>query len=330
MKTISSILNEQDACLDTIKKVAIIDSNSGSGFEFGCACELFLKKPEYLDQWYQGKVFGKSDLYDNNSNINLAKLTSVLLKFDMLILTDARVLNSVNSAVLLTALSLYHQAGGRLVAFGGGILVLAQAGLLDNKPVPANSFDQAFRDAYPNLSFLENSSFCFQDNIYVAGYGFNSLELGLFLIGEDWGSECVKSFVNQLNLAPSLVQDIELRLRNHDCQCEKQMAVGSSRIRAAMDWAQLNLGIVENVDQLAEKAFLSRRSFDRQFRAAMGLSAKDWLTDRRLSLAKEYLHQSELSIEEIATLTGFGNSNNFRNNFIKAVGSSPSAFRRGD
>lgn len=103
-----------------------------------------------------------------------------------------------------------------------------------------------------------------------------------------------------------------------------------ARISLAVEWAKSNLNQIHTIDQMAEHAYLSRRSFDRQFRAFMGLSAKDWLTQRRLHLAKEYLSQSKLSIGQIANLTGFGNSNNFRNNFVKLVGLSPSSFRRGD
>ena len=101
-----------------------------------------------------------------------------------------------------------------------------------------------------------------------------------------------------------------------------------ARISLAVEWAKSNLKKVQTIDQMAEQAFLSRRSFDRQFRAFMGLSAKDWLTKHRLTLAKAYLADSELSINQIASLTGFGNSNNFRNNFVKLMGLSPSSFRR--
>lgn len=103
-----------------------------------------------------------------------------------------------------------------------------------------------------------------------------------------------------------------------------------ARISLAVEWAKSNLSKIHTIDQMAEHAYLSRRSFDRQFRAFMGLSAKDWLTQHRLKLAKQYLSQSKLSISQIANLTGFGNSNNFRNNFVKLMGLSPSSFRRGD
>lgn len=101
-----------------------------------------------------------------------------------------------------------------------------------------------------------------------------------------------------------------------------------ARIALAIEWAKANLQDVHSIDQMAEHAYLSRRSFDRQFRASMGSSAKYWLTQHRLSLAKKYLSQSDLSINQIAYLIGFGNSNNFRNNFTKFVGLPPSSFRR--
>lgn len=336
MKTAQLINNWGDACglltkddrlienKESIIKVGILDCNNGVGFEFGCVTELFIKQPFEFDCWYQGHIVDTAIF----KLPNVARISAALLEFDMLIITDVRWLNQPYHDALLKSLRIYNQAGGRLVSFGSGMFVLAQAGLLNGRTVPGDPNDMELLREYPKIEFSDQIPHSFGPHVYCAGYGFKSLELGLYLIGKDWGLDCARALISQLNLAPSIIHDIELRLNNQNCESEKSNHVSSSRLRAAMDWAQLNLEVVENVDQLAEKAFLSRRSFDRQFRAAMGLSAKDWLTDCRLSLAKEYLNQSELSIEEIATLTGFGNSNNFRNNFVKALGRSPSAFRR--
>ena len=80
-------------------------------------------------------------------------------------------------------------------------------------------------------------------------------------------------------------------------------------------------------DQLAYRACMSRRSFDRQFRAVFDQSPKEWLTQKRLNLAIRYLEDSKLCIEEIADASGFGSAVNFRNNFRASLGISPTEYR---
>jgi AraC family transcriptional activator FtrA len=72
---------------------------------------------------------------------------------------------------------------------------------------------------------------------------------------------------------------------------------------------------------------MSRRSFDRHFRAALGMSPKAWLTRQRLQLAQKYLESGAIHMDRIAAQTGFGNALNMRNSFRQLLGISPSQYR---
>jgi AraC family transcriptional activator FtrA len=145
--------------------------------------------------------------------------------------------------------------------------------------------------------------------------------LGLYLIGKDWGITYVEQIEQKLRLAPGFTATILTKLNTHAFNT-------SAKIKTVLAWANEHLEAIDNIGQLAGQACLSRRSFDRQFRASEGMSPKDWLTRRRLLRAKEYLRGSELSIAEIAVATGFGTCNSFRVNFQKLTGHCPTAYRR--
>jgi transcriptional regulator GlxA family with amidase domain len=49
---------------------------------------------------------------------------------------------------------------------------------------------------------------------------------------------------------------------------------------------------------------------------------------QRMLSARRLLEESDLSIEQIAAVTGFGSSANFRAVFRREVGTTPSAYRR--
>ena len=94
-----------------------------------------------------------------------------------------------------------------------------------------------------------------------------------------------------------------------------------------MDWVRNNLDKPISIQNMADHACLSRRSFDRKFRLIINMSPKNWLTRQRLYLAREYLESSQLSIEIIAEKAGFGTAMNMRHHFSKVLGISPQRYR---
>jgi AraC family transcriptional activator FtrA len=102
----------------------------------------------------------------------------------------------------------------------------------------------------------------------------------------------------------------------------------SNLLSSSLQWAKENLQQALTVNQMAEHAFLSRRSFDRHFRNSLGISPKEWLTRQRIDLAREYLENSSVSIDRIAEDSGFGSAMNLRHHFRQLLGVSPSHYRR--
>lgn len=66
----------------------------------------------------------------------------------------------------------------------------------------------------------------------------------------------------------------------------------------------------------------------REFSSAFGEPPMQYLKNIRIMKAKEMLVQSHLNIQEISSLVGYDNVNNFINNFRKQTGTTPGAFRR--
>ncbi|WP_151734609.1 helix-turn-helix domain-containing protein [Paenibacillus tengchongensis] len=90
--------------------------------------------------------------------------------------------------------------------------------------------------------------------------------------------------------------------------------------------------IVRNYDQplpireLAEMAGLSPNYFGELFKKNYGLSPLDYLTEVRLSKAKQYLQESGYLLREIAHKVGYSDEFYFSRKFKKAFGIPPSAF----
>ncbi len=82
------------------------------------------------------------------------------------------------------------------------------------------------------------------------------------------------------------------------------------------------------VEGLAERAFLSRSHFCRQFKKVTGFSPLEYIHSVRLRVAENLLENSDLSITEIALRSGFSGSNYFGDLFRRYRGMSPRTWRQ--
>ncbi len=81
------------------------------------------------------------------------------------------------------------------------------------------------------------------------------------------------------------------------------------------------------LEQLADMAHMSRRSYQRIFRKIMGDSPINYLLGLRLSRAKELLKNKEINITQVAFRSGFQDSNYFSRKFRNIYGISPRHYR---
>jgi transcriptional regulator GlxA family with amidase domain len=93
-------------------------------------------------------------------------------------------------------------------------------------------------------------------------------------------------------------------------------------------WMVSHLDECTSIDDLAHRAYMSRRQFTRQFRAEVGASPWQWLIGQRLVQARHLLEETDEQIEAISRRCGFPTALAFRTAFKQSVGTSPSDYRR--
>ncbi|SEL79872.1 AraC-type DNA-binding protein [Sphingomonas palmae] len=79
---------------------------------------------------------------------------------------------------------------------------------------------------------------------------------------------------------------------------------------------------------LAQEAGLSVSAFSRAFRGAIGLTAGDWLIERRITAAERMLIETDLPLTEVARSVGIRAASHFSQTFLARRGMPPSEFRR--
>lgn len=78
---------------------------------------------------------------------------------------------------------------------------------------------------------------------------------------------------------------------------------------------------------VARSVRMSYFHFSRAFKQSMGMTATNYIAERRIERAKKMLEETELPISEIALRSGFSSQSHFTTAFRRLAGATPKAFR---
>lgn len=101
----------------------------------------------------------------------------------------------------------------------------------------------------------------------------------------------------------------------------------SERIKATVAWLNENYGSRVSISDMAERTLMSERNFLRRFRAEMGHTPHEYLSQIRLESARQLLVTTALPVDKIARHCGLFNGDHLRKHFLKRFGMSPAEYR---
>jgi AraC-like DNA-binding protein len=107
-------------------------------------------------------------------------------------------------------------------------------------------------------------------------------------------------------------------------------AAADPRLCAALQAMHENAAHPWTVPELAEISGLSRAAFARVFREALGRAPMQYLTEWRMTLARDHLRADDLSLAQIADAVGYGSPFAFAAAFRRHHGSPPGTWRQGE
>jgi AraC family transcriptional regulator, arabinose operon regulatory protein len=91
---------------------------------------------------------------------------------------------------------------------------------------------------------------------------------------------------------------------------------------------QLEPGKRWTVDELAQRAHLSRAQFVRRFRAIAGLAPARFMIQARLERARQLIQETNMTLVQIADALGYEDVSFFSRQYKRYTGSAPSTLRR--
>ena len=98
-------------------------------------------------------------------------------------------------------------------------------------------------------------------------------------------------------------------------------------IRTAQEYIEANFNSRLTVDDLARRAHLGRRNFERRFKKATANTVLEYIQRVRVEAAKMTLESTLESVEEVMFQVGYADPKAFRTVFKKFTGLSPIQYR---
>jgi transcriptional regulator GlxA family with amidase domain len=211
----------------------------------------------------------------------------------------------------------------RVMSICTGAFVLAAAGLLDHRPATTHwAFADEFRRRHPRVRLDPNVLFVDDGDVLTSAGVAAGIDLCLHVVRRDHGSEVANRVARQCVVPPwrdgGQSQFIERPLP----------PPGDSTTAATRAWALDRLDQPLTLDQLAQHARMSVRTFTRRFRDETGLSPGRWLALQRVEHARRLLETTDLPIDRVAAQSGLGTAASLRQRLRATVGVSPGAYRR--
>ncbi len=106
-------------------------------------------------------------------------------------------------------------------------------------------------------------------------------------------------------------------------------ALSDPSIRRALDLIHQDAATEWTLDTLAQQVGMSRSSFSERFHDIVGISPMRYWTKWRMSVAKQWLRDGHCTVDEVASLLGYGSRAAFSRAFKSITGDSPGRVRKG-
>lgn len=223
----------------------------------------------------------------------------------------------------LDALRRAHEEGARIVGLCTGAFVLAAAGLLDGRPATTHwMYAPTLAKRYPSVHVDPRELFVDDGDVLTSAGTAAGIDLCLHIVRTDHGNEAAGALARRLVVPPRRAGGQERYL---DRSLPEE--IGADPLAEVVAWALEHLHEQFDVETLAARAYMSRRTFDRRFRSLTGSAPLQWLITQRVLQAQRLLETSDYSVDEVAGRCGFRSPVALRGHFRRQLGSSPAAYR---
>lgn len=236
-------------------------------------------------------------------------------------------------ARLMAWLQRASRSGARIASICSGSLVLAAAGLLDERTATTHwSRSRQFASDFPAVRLQPERIYVREParrsrtrawpELWTSAGMTAGIDLCLALLAHDHGEELAREAARQLV--------VERRRPGGQSQFSPLLDLQrpEGRFGPLLEHVRLHLQHDHRVEALAARACMSPRHFARSFRAETGVTPAHAVERLRVDAARAALEGGAPSAQRVAADCGFGSTERMRRSFQRLLGRPPAAFRK--
>jgi len=275
-------------------------------------------------RWSMVSIDGKSVMASNGMVVEVDQSLDDPLSCDVLFVCAGYRTEVPRQSHMLGKLRERARKGGAVGALSIGSHILGQAGLLNGYDCTIHWENRAsFQDAFPKVNCTGHVFEVDRDRYTSAG-GTTSIDLMLFLIDEDFGSQTANEVANQFQ---------HERIRTHEDRQrvgpERDLGGKSEKLQRAVELMAEHLEEPLTALEVARRVGLSLRQVERLFLRHLNSTPGRYYMSVRLERARELLRHTNAPILDVALSTGFTSHSYFAQSYRHHFRCSPSEERRG-
>ncbi len=244
---------------------------------------------------------------------------------DLIIISSATYIDKIleKNPELVPWLRRLYRQGTHIASICTGVFLLAETRLLDGKSATLHwGFADMFKKRYPNVQLNSDQMVIDNGRLYCSAGVSAGMDLALYLVEKFCGRKAAlasaKTMILDMNRSSQSPYDCFFTGRNHD----------DTLIAKACDWIIKNQTQGLDYNRLSATLGLGRRSFERRFKLALGLTPLGYQQQLRVGHAKRLLEEGHLSFSEITYKVGYEDISFFRKIFIRVTGLRPKEYQQ--
>ncbi|WP_051942698.1 helix-turn-helix domain-containing protein [Streptacidiphilus rugosus] len=311
--------------------VAVLAFDGMAPFELGVVVEVFaLHRPELGElPWYELKVCAEQPGRDlrvvGGFTMRAEHGLDALAAADTVIVTGVPNAGGEVSPALVAALRDAHARGARLVSICSGAFALAAAGVLTGRRATTHwRYSALLAERHPEIEVDPDVLYVDNGDVLTSAGSAAGIDLCLYLVRSDHGALVANTVARRFVVPPhregGQAQFIEAAVR--------PVREDEDGVARSMAWAMDRLGEPLTVPALARAARMSERSYLRHFTRRNGTSPIRWVIAQRVAASLPLLESGEAPIDEVAAAVGFDSAATYRHHFVRAMRTTPTAYRR--
>ncbi len=246
-------------------------------------------------------------------------------KTDLIIIASATYIEKImdKNPELVPWIQDQYKKGAHVASICTGVFLLAETGLLDGKSATLHwGFTKIFEKRYPRINLRHDKMYIDHGRLYCSAGVTAGMDLSLYLVekfcGHKAAVQCAKTMLVDMGRDIQTPYDCNLSVKEH----------GDSLVIKCQSWIEKHQTRSIDYNTLAGKFKMSRRSLERRFKKATGMTPLVYLQLLRVERAKQMLEQTSLSFNEITYKTGYEDVPFFRKIFVRLTGLRPKEYQQ--